>query len=400
MSALDALRLAATALLGRRWRSVLSLVGLSIGVTAVVLLTALGAGAQDFVERQFRSLGTDVLAIVPGKVETSGALPGFGGVPNDLTLADAAALRDRVAGVRSAAPLVIGNDTVASGARSRQVVVIGATAEYRGVREFELRAGTFLPEGEWARGKPVVVLGSKLARELFPDRAAVGARVRVGAWRLRVVGTIASQGVHFGIDMDQVVFVPTSMALRMFDRSSLNRVALRVLPGADADRVSDAVTELLVERHSEEDFTITTPDAIMETTGRIVGMLSLAVAGIAAISMVVAGIGIMNVMLVSVSERTAEIGLLKAVGAAPRQILGVFLAEALALSFAGGAIGIGAGLLGARVLAALYPAIAGDPPAWALAASFALALFVGTLFGVLPARRAVQLDPVAALAKR
>lgn len=400
MSLLDALRFALGALLGRRRRSVLSLVGLGIGVTAVVLLTALGRGAQGYVERQFRALGTDVLAVVPGKVETSGGLPGFGGAPRDLTLADAAAVRERMSNVRSVAPVVIGNDTVAHGARSRQAIVVGATAEYAEVRELSVRTGSFLPAGEWERGTPVVVLGAKLARELFPDESPLGARLRVGAWRMRVIGTLGSQGLHFGIDMDQVAFVPVASAMRMFDRSSLARVAVRMRAGTDPGRAMRELTALLIARHGEEDFTVTTPDAVMQATGRILGMLSLAVAGIAAISMLVAGIGIMNVMLVSVSERTAEIGLLKAVGAAPRQILGMFLAEALTLALAGALLGIGAGLALARALAFAWPSLAGAPPAWALAGAFALALVVGAVFGVLPAHRAVRLDPVRALARR
>jgi putative ABC transport system permease protein len=398
--AADVLRSAAGAIAGERRRTALSLLGVAVGVAAVVLPTSLGEGARRYVSQQFRSLGTDVIAVLPGKVETTGGLPGFGGVPNDLTLDDAQALRRHLREAWRIAPVCIGNDTISHGERSRQVAVFGTTHEMLAMRELELRAGTFLPDEPWERGSPVVVVGSALSRELFPGESPVGKTVRVGSWRMRVIGELGLQGVHFGIDMDQTVFVPVATAMKMFDRTSLFRLPVQVRPGTDVGATERRIVELLTQRHGEEDFTVTTPDAVMSSLGSILDALTLALVGIAAISLCVAGIGILNVMLVSVAERQSEIGLMKAVGATPRQVLALFLTEAVALSGAGGLLGLAAGLALVRAARALFPVFPAATPPWAAAAALAVSLVVGVTFGFLPARRAVRLDPVHALRKR
>jgi putative ABC transport system permease protein len=293
-----------------------------------------------------------------------------------------------------------GNDTVSSGDRSRQILVLGTSLEMLELRDLDLRSGSFLPEGPWDRGSSVIVLGLGASRELFGSENPVGQVVRLGGWRMRVVGVMGSQGVHFGIDMDETAFVPVATALAMFDESSLARIGVEVRGGIDMERTVERVRSILIERHGEEDFTIVTPDAMLDALGSILAALTLAVAGIGAISLAVAGIGIMNVMLVSVSERTAEVGLMKAIGATRGQIVAVFLAEAVLLSALGGALGIAVGLGAVHLLAVPYPALGGRAPLWAVAAALGLALAFGALFGVLPARKAAGLDPVVALSGR
>ncbi|HZL99653.1 MAG TPA: ABC transporter permease, partial [Planctomycetota bacterium] len=368
MSARDLLSMAGVALWRHRRRSGLSLLGMSIGIAAVLVLTALGEGARLYIEGQFETLGSRLVGVIPGRTETSGNLPGaYGGVPNDLTLDDALALRRALPGAEHVAPLVVGTDDVSHGQRSRQVLVVGTVPAFRAIRNLRLAAGQFLPESGWDRGDSVVVLGSKAARELFPGRSPLGEVVRVAGWRMRVIGVIEPRGVQLGIDLDETAFVPVASGLQMFNRSSLFRILVGMRPTADLSLAAETVRAVLAARHGEDDVTVMTEDAVLESLSSILGTLTLVLAGIAAISLAVAGIGIMNVMLVSVSERTREVGLLKAIGAAPRQILSLFLAEAAVLSAAGGLLGLALGWGAVAGLVAWYPAFPARPPAWAVA---------------------------------
>jgi putative ABC transport system permease protein len=400
MSVRETVAFAFAALRGHRLRTGLSLVGVAIGVAAVVVLTALGEGARRYVVGQFRSLGTHLLIVIPGRAETSGGTPGWGGVPHDLTLEDTEALRREIPAVEKVAPVVMGTETVSHGERRRQVAVLGSTHELLEVRRLGMRAGRFLPVSASARGAPVAVLGAATARELFPGEEPVGAVVRIGGWRLRVIGVLAPRGTQLGLNMDEVAMVPVGTAMQMFDRRSLFRVIVQVRSTADLGPARAAVLRVLARRHGEEDVTCLRQDAVVDAFSSMLSALTMGLAAIAAISLAVAGLGIMNVMLVAVSERTAEVGLLKALGAERRQVLLVFLAEAVLIASSGGLLGLLAGGLGTRALVALYPDLPAQPPAWAVAAALGLSLAVGAVFGVLPARRATRLDPVSALAKR
>ncbi|MGE0710620.1 MAG: ABC transporter permease [Planctomycetota bacterium] len=402
MGLLDLLQLSGTALTGHRLRTLLSLLGVAIGVAAVVLLTSLGEGARRYVIGQFEELGADLLIVIPGKTETAGALPGIGKPPHDLTLLDAEAIARRVPQVRLVVPVVAGTETVSSRDRSRKVFVIGATSDFLQVRRLRVATGSFLPPLEAERAMPVVVLGDTVARELFghPEQA-VGEVVRVGDWRLRVLGVLAARGTHMGMDTGDLVVMPVGLGMKMFDRRSLFRVLCDVQPGASLERARDNVLSLLRERHDgEEDVTALTQDALVGSFSAILTALTAALAGIAAISLTVAGLGIMNVMLVSVSERTAEVGLLKALGATSGQVQAVFLTEAVLLSTAGGVVGLAFALATVTVVGWVYPGFSLWPPAWAIAAALLISMGAGVVFGVLPARRATRLDPVAALGRR
>jgi putative ABC transport system permease protein len=388
------------ALRGARRRSVLALLGTAIGVTAVILLTALGEGARRYVTAEFAGLGTNLVIVVPGKVETTGGMPGFGGAPNDLTLEDVQALQRALPRLKALAPIAIGNDTVSFRERQRQVAVIGATSDFAIARELVVRQGEFLPPGPLDRGAPVVVLGADLARELFLDQDPVGQVVRVGDWRMRVIGVLAPKGMHLGLDMDEIALVPVATGMKMFDESSLFRILMKAPTPADVEPTERRALAVLIERHDEEDVTLITQDAVSGAFSAILTVLTAALAGIAAISLAVAGIGIMNVMLVSVAERRAEIGLLKALGARSAQVLRVFLVEAMLLAGAGALAGLAAGFLGSEVLAHLLSGFDARPPPWAVLAAVATALGTGALFGLLPAWRATRVDPVEALARR
>jgi putative ABC transport system permease protein len=306
-------------------------------------------------------------------------------------------LERRIQAVQHAVPISLSSDAISHGERSRTVPIVGATSAFEKIQRLEIANGSFLPEVDIERGASVVVLGQTVARELFEATNPVGATVRIGGWRMRVIGVLAPRGKQLALQVDESIFIPTATAMRMANRSSVSRIMLDLHPKSDPDAAIAEVKSLLIARHDEEDFTCISQDAVMKSLSSILGTLTLAVAGIAAISLAVAGIGIMNVMLVSVSERTSEVGLLKAVGANRRQILAIFLIEAAILSMAGGFLGllIGTGLV--ELGNALYPVVDATTPIWAVAAVMALSLGTGILFGVLPAWRAARLDPVAAL---
>lgn len=396
----EILRFSSKALTGHRLRSGLSLTGVAIGIAAVVLLTALGEGARHYVLDQFAAIGTNIVAVMPGKVETVGAIPGFGGAPNDLTLADAEALRRALPEAELVVPIVVAQETVSHGERRRQVVVVGATRDFLTVRRLTIAQGQTLPLLDFTRGAPVVVLGDRVARELFPAGDVVGGVVRVGDRRCRVLGVLASRGQQLGMNLDEVVLLPVATAMDTFNRRTLFRILLEGRPGSELDQLANRARAVLVERHGEDDVTLLTEDTVVASLSSILGVLTLAVAAIGGISLSVAGIGIMNVMLVAVSERTREIGLLRAVGASRGQVLTCFLVEAALLSLAGGVAGVLLGWIGTGILSTIWPALSLAPAPWAVGSSLLLALVVGLVFGFLPARRATRLDPITALGRR
>ena len=399
MTLADLFRFSLKGLTGHGLRTALSLLGVVIGVAAVVILTALGEGARRYVIDQFASLGTNLLIVVPGKTETTGTV-GAGGVPNDLTLQDAEALVRSIPEIQRVAPMTMATEQVAYGERRRQVAILGTTYDYKLARQIEIAKGTFLPDEEMFRGSPVAVIGPKLAREIFAGEDPIGKIIRIGGWRMRVVGVLAWQGVKLGVDFDDLAMIPVTTAMQMFNRTTLFRILIQSSSHADIDLLREKSRQLLADRHDEEDITVISQDALLTTFSGILAALTLALGAIAAISLSVAGIGIMNVMLVSVSERTREVGLLKALGVGRRQILSVFLTEAALLSTFGGLLGLATGWLAVGVLVRVYPAFPAAPPNWAVAAALTVSVAVGITFGLLPARRASRLDPVMALAGR
>jgi len=389
------------ALRGHRLRTGLSLLGVAIGVASVVLLTSLGEGARLYVTGEFASLGTNLLIVLPGKTETAGVTPFLTGAPHDLTLEDAEAIARRVRAVRSLAPLSRGTAPARRGERRRDVVVTGTTAEFLGVRHVQLQAGRFLPPYGAGAEQSVCVLGAKVRSELFGAANPLGEAVRLGDERFRVIGVAAPRGMSLGMDMDDMVYVPVRRALRMFNQTGIFRLLVEIRSHDELSSAEAALRRVIAERHDgEDDVTVLTQDSVLASFGRILDILTAALVGIAAISLTVAGLGIMNVMLVAVSERTREIGLLKALGVTRGQIVSVFLVEAAILSSAGGAAGLAVAFAGAGLLRGLYPSFPVQPPPWAVGAAVLVSLSVGLVFGAAPARRAARLDPIIALSRR
>ena len=398
----DIARFSWGALRGYPTRTILMLTAMAIGVSAVVVLTSLGEGARLYVMDRFSSLGTNLVIVFPGRSETAGINPTtmMGETPRDLTLDDALALT-RSYKVRRIAPINVGAADVSHSSRSREVVVLGTNHEMLAIRHWEMSQGKFLPEIDLDRASPVAVIGIKIRDELFGAKRALGKWLRIGDRRFRVIGIMGSEGRSIGVDVQDTIMIPIASAQQIFNTTSIFRILVEAKSRDSIEPVKKFIIDTLQKRHQgKKDVTVITQDAVLETFDRILGALTYAVSGIAAISLAVAGILIMNVMLVAVSQRTAEIGLLKALGASPGQIITLILAEACLLSSLGAMAGYLLGQLGSWLIRYAFPMLDAYAPAWAVIMSLAVAVITGLLFSLMPARRAARLDPVLALSGR
>jgi len=395
----DAIHFSWSALTANFTRTFLMLLAMSIGVGSVIILTALGEGARNYVTVEFSSLGTNLVIVIPGRNETSGGVATMIGVTErDLTLDDAIALT-RHPKVSRIAPFNIGAAEISWQGRKRETTIQGSTHELLELRKWKMAQGQFLPKADISRANSVCVIGTNIRNELFGAHAALGQWVRIGDRRFRVIGILADEGQSMGFDVKDAVIIPVASAQSLFNVPSLFRIFVEVKTREALPKVMTFIKDTIRDRHQGvEDVTVITQDAVLKTFDRILSALTYAVGGIAAISLIVAGILIMNVMLVAVSQRTSEIGLLKSLGASARAILNLILIEAVLLSSLGALAGLLIGHAGSWVIRSAFPILPAYPPTWATLASIIVALVTGVLFSLLPAKKAAQLDPVVALA--
>ena len=397
MSFSDTLSLAFGSVMSRRGRSGLSLLGIAIGVAAVIVLTSIGEGIRQFILNEFSQFGTNLLSVTPGNVKTLG-IPGvLGGTTHKLTLDDAEAIR-QIDGIERIVPTIAGNARVEADGRGRSVSVFGVTSETPEHWKVSVRQGTFLPEGDVRRRQAVAVLGPKLKQELFADANPLGQFVRIAGYRFRVLGVMAPKGHLLGFDIDDAVYVPVASGMSMFNLDELMEIQIAFSYRRTVDQVEEDIRQLLMERHrGEEDFTITTQAAMLDTLDSVMNVVTTAVGIIAGISLIVGAIGILTVMWMAVKERTAEIGLLKATGATSGQIYQLILLEAFMLAVIGGGVGLGIGVALSTVLPHFVPRLPTQLHTGYILAALTVSALTGISSGLLPAHRAASIDPVQAL---
>lgn len=391
MKLAEATKVAATAIAANRLRAALTTLGVVIGVMSVVLLVAVGTGARDEVTAGVEDLGSNLLIVAPGTFE-------FGAAPtlSKFGLSDVDRIDRRLAGRAAVTGNLASGETVRAGNVSAFASVLGVTEDFDVVVNRPVGRGEFLTESDVLTGRRVAVLGATAAEGLFGDADPLGRTVTIAGLRFRVVGVVDRLGATLGVDRDAQVLVPITAAQRLFGTRRVDTIFIKA-PESDAlERVAEDVRAELSLRFDEEEFSVVTQEEILGVAGQILDTLTLVLAAIAGISLLVGGIGVSNIMLVSVSERTREIGLRKALGARTRDITLQFLVEAVLLCGVGGVLGIGAGL-GLATLAEQLTPLPATVTGWSVALAFGVSVGVGVAFGVFPARRAGRLDPVVAL---
>jgi putative ABC transport system permease protein len=388
----EAFRVAVTALRANRLRSLLTMLGVIIGVSAVVVLVAIGTGAKQEVEDQVNGLGANLVILVPGQLD-------FGAAPtrSRLELADADRVGRALGQPGGVAVTLASGETVRAGGNSAFATVNGTNAAVVRVFNRPVSRGTYLRESDVDTRRRVAVIGPQLASQLFEGADPLGRSMAIGGVRFRVVGVFESVGGAFGSNRDSEVHIPVTAAQRLFNDMRVDALAVKAPSTERIDEVGDRALAVLQERYPDEEFSAVTQDQILGTVGRILGLLTTVLAAIAAISLLVGGVGVSNIMLVSVRERTREIGLRKAVGARTRDITVQFLIEAVMLTAIGGVLGIALGVGGALGLSAALEQLPAVITWWSPALAFGVSAAVGVFFGVVPARRAGRLDPVVAL---
>ncbi len=391
----DELNLATGAVRFSGLRSGLTALGIAVGIAAVVLLTSIGAGVHRYVLNEFTQFGTNLIGINPGRTTTHG-IPGMLRTIRPLTIADAQALR-RVRYVETTVPVVQGNAEVEAQTRSRRTNVTGVGSDFPQVFRFGISAGRFLPADDPNAARAFAVLGAKLKQELFGARNPLGERIRVGGDRYRIIGVMEAKGTVLGFDIDDAIYIPAAKALELFNRESLLEIDVLYAAGAPADEVVAGIRRVLMARHGLEDFTITTQQQMLDVLGSVLNVLTFAVGALGGISLLVGGVGILTIMIIAVTERTAEIGLLRALGAGRTQVLLLFLGEATFLAAVGGIVGLVVGVGGGALLHLAVPGLPVRTPLAYVILAESLAIAIGLAAGVLPARRAARLDPVEAL---
>lgn len=396
MRARDFILLTTSTLRAQRLRSALAVLGIAVGIAAVILLTSIGQGVREFVLSQFTRFGSNLIIVVPGRVQTAGMTIGVFGTVRPLTIDDALAVR-RAPHVLLTNPTTDGSAEVRYGSRRRRVIVYGFTPAWAKIWNFRMAAGSFLPDDDPRAPRALAVLGATAKQELFGNENAIGKRIEISGSRFRVVGVVEPQDRVLGIDINDSVSIPTGRALELFNREGLTGVHVTHDPTVPQDKVVQGMRRIMTARHGREDVTFITQDEMVRVLGSILGVLTFAVGALGSISLVVGGVGILTIMTIAVTERTAEIGLLRALGAGRGQILRLFLGEAAMLAAIGGATGLALGVGVAQVLTLAVPALPVSTPWWFAVLAEVMAVTVGLTAGVVPAIRAARMEPVDSL---
>lgn len=396
MTFTESYRFALHALSFHRVRSALTALGIAIGVTAVVLLTSMGEGLNQYMVEEFAQFGTHNLRIGLGKKSTMGLNPGMLNTQRPLTIEDALAV-SKLPGVVVAEPNRIGLSEVEANRRTRETTIMSGTNRMQEFLLLEAAAGRFLPEDNIIAPRAFAVLGSEIHQDLYDGESALGDKIRIGGRRFRVVGVLAPRGDVLGLNVDKSVIIPVAKALELYNANSVVEINVRYDPSFPVEEVTASITRLLIARHGVEDFNIQTQQQMLDTLGSVLDVLTVAVAALGSISLLVGGVGIFTIMTIAVRERRPEIGLLRALGSTRQQVQGLFLSEAVVLAALGGAVGL---LLGGGLVLLISGAAPNLPVRLSLPYVFMaelVSVFIGIVAGVAPASRAAGLDPLEAL---
>ncbi len=399
MPLFETLILAWESLAANRLRAALTMLGMIIGSAAVVLLVSIGTGAKNYITREFEGAGTNLILVQPGKMEAkSGLGPPPGSSKNRLTLGDVESLEKQATSLSATTGLMLGQGSLKHEARSREAKIMGTNEKLPQIIHVRLAMGRFHSREEEEFSRKVVVLGNHVARDLFPQGESIGRMVKLNGSEHRVLGVLAKSGEASGFEMDDLVIVPTRVAMRAFNEDKLFGIRAKAKSKSGLGESVAEISAILKSRHgNQEDFSVITQDSMVETLNTIMNMLTYALAGIALVSMLVGGIGIMNIMLVSVTERTREIGIRRAVGARRKDILIQFLVEAAALAFIGGLVGILTSVAITQVITSIKPAFDMRAPIWIVVPAFLLSILTGLGFGFWPAKKAAGIAEMEAL---
>ncbi|MBF2072161.1 MAG: ABC transporter permease [Synechococcales cyanobacterium C42_A2020_086] len=402
MNIVESVKMAVKTLTANKLRSTLTMLGIIIGNASVITMVGVGQGAQRYASEQFESLGPNVLFIIPGSEEAQNRTLDL---PRTLTLEDAKAIASQVPTVNAVAPQLQTQQPITYRNRRSSSLVLGTTPDFLTVRDFAVERGRFFSELDVQRRTQVVALGADVARKFFGESDPIGQQIRIRNLSFQVIGVMESKGAFLGNNQDDAVYIPiTTMSSRITGNTSpygteVTFISVNARNEASVNAAQFQITNLLRLRHkvtTEDDFTVRTQKDALEIVGNVTNALTLMLAAIAGISLFVGGIGIMNIMLVSVRERTHEIGLRKAIGASQQDILVQFMIEAIILSAIGGVIGTGIGTAGVALVAATTPLKAGVSTT-AILVAVGVSGGIGLFFGVFPARQAAKLDPIVAL---